>query len=92
MPQYIGSLTLNKLANRFTEAPVTKDQYLSVIRFHERMGHLNPAVLSKALRSNAWVCKDQISPAIIYKVFRSYNCVACGVTIKLGNWDFKFHI
>ena len=72
-PQYVGSIALKKLADRFKEPPVTKEQYMSVIRFHERMGHLNPAVLSKALKSNAWVCSEAISPALIDKVFRHYN-------------------
>jgi hypothetical protein len=35
-PQYINLVSVNKLSNRFTEPPVTKQQYLSVIKFHER--------------------------------------------------------
>ena len=76
-PQYIGSI--NKVTNRTTEPPVTKEQYLNVISFHERMGHLNPAVLSRAIRSNAWVSCHDISPKLIDKVFRSYNCIACAL-------------
>ena len=77
-PLLINNVSLEKLSKKVTIPPVTKQQFLSVIQLHERMNHVNPAIMSNAIRNNAWFGVT-IDPTLIQKVFSHYDCEACAL-------------
>jgi hypothetical protein len=67
---------MNKLAKRAKLPRATKEEFMEVIRLHERMNHMASHIMAMAIRNGAWT-GALIPAATIERVFKHYDCEAC---------------